>query len=156
MAGTTFLVFSRTGLYSHLCYAGAECLGFAGGEGFSSTKVMNCFTLQNVLTEVHPWTVYTVAVTASDNLVLNWEEVPGTHCSCIHEVTLIILVWYTYAHIHLCTYTHSPTCTLFHTHMHVYSGGIYTPSVALGNTNIIQNLENTGKVKFEVLQNWIA
>lgn len=31
------------------------------------------------------------------------------------------------------------------------SGGVYTPAVAFGNTKLIQNLENTGKVKFEVV-----
>ena len=31
------------------------------------------------------------------------------------------------------------------------SGGVYTPAVAFGNSNLIQNLENTGKVKFEVI-----
>ena len=30
----------RPRLHRHLCYVGAECLGSAGGEGLSSTKVM--------------------------------------------------------------------------------------------------------------------
>ena len=59
-----------------------------------------------------------------------------------------------HAHITLHILVHTHTHTHAHSLTHkIYSGGIYTPSVALGDTNIIQNLENTGKVKFEVLQN---
>ena len=64
----------------------------------------------------------------------------GLMLLCLENVCMHILHY-----IYLCTHTH--------THTQIYSGGIYTPSVALGDTNIIQNLENTGKVKFEVLQN---
>ena len=71
----------------------------------------------------------------------------GLMLLCLENVTIMCMRIIHY--IYLCTHTH--TYTLSYTQM--YSGGIYTPSVALGNTNIIQNLENTGKVKFEVLQN---
>ena len=70
----------------------------------------------------------------------------GLMLLCLENVCMHILHY-----IYLCTHTLIHTCTLSYTQ--IYSGGIYTPSVALGDTNIIQNLENTGKVKFEVLQN---
>ena len=31
------------------------------------------------------------------------------------------------------------------------SGGVYTPAVAFGNTRLMQNLDDTGKIKFEVI-----
>lgn len=36
----------------------------------------------------------------------------------------------------------------------MHRGGVYTPAAAFGNTNLIENLNSTGKVKFEVLEWW--
>ena len=34
----------------------------------------------------------------------------------------------------------------------LFSGGFYTPGAAFGNTDIVQNLEQTGKLKFTIEQ----
>lgn len=38
-------------------------------------------------------------------------------------------------------------------HVPCYRGGVYTPGVVFGNTKIVENLTDTGKVQFEVLEN---
>ena len=36
------------------------------------------------------------------------------------------------------------------------SGGVYTPAAAFGNTRLVQNLDDTGKIKFEVIPETVA
>ena len=67
--------------------------------------------------------------------------------------------WWYSLHFALCTrkmpfplgkkHTHTHTHT--HTNTHTHSGYL-TPSVAFGNTDIIKNLEDTGKFKVELVE----
>ena len=34
----------------------------------------------------------------------------------------------------------------------MFSGGVYTPAIAFGDTPLVENLKKTGKVIFEVLE----
>ena len=64
------------------------------------------------------------------------------HGYLIYNKTINNLFQYIYGSNHL----------IYIINSHYYRGGIYTPAAAFGDTNIVQKMEATGKIKFTIEQ----